>query len=179
MRLISKSARLACFFVLLLLCLAGCTKETAQEESVTSLTALQYELENQTIDFSDMWFYDQLEEKTNVHVDFEEVKDADWVTRTSLMFASNSYKDMILRGYLDTEEYGVSQGLIVPLDAYIEEYMPTCPWTVQAMPSPPPTAGATMSAICSPRTSIPTDISSSTAPGWTGWGWPCPPPLRN
>ncbi len=125
MRFISKSARLACFFVLLLLCLAGCTKETVQEESVTSLTALQYELENQTIDFSDMWFYDQLEEKTNVHVDFEEVKDADWVTRTSLMFASNSYKDMILRGYLDTEEYGVSQGVLVPLDAYIEEYMPT------------------------------------------------------
>ena len=110
MRRISKYARLVCLIALLLLCLAGCTKETAQEETVTSLTALQYELENQAIDFSDMWFYDQLEETTHVHVDFEEVKDADWVTRTSLMFASNSYKDMILRGYLDTEEYGVMAG---------------------------------------------------------------------
>jgi len=72
--------KIACVSVLmlLLLCLAGCTKEETQEPSVISLTALQYELENQTIDFSNMWFYDQLEEKTGVHVDFEDVKDVDW-----------------------------------------------------------------------------------------------------
>ena len=124
MRHFGKAICLTGLFVLLLLCLAGCTKEEAQQESTVSLTALQYELENQTIDFSDMWFYDQLEQKTGVHVDMEEVKDADWKNRISLMFASSSYKDMILRGSLDTEEYGVSQGLLVPLDEYLEQYMP-------------------------------------------------------
>ena len=109
---------LSCFF------LAGCAKQEAPQSSVVSLTALQYELENQTIDFSDMWFYDQLEEKTNVHVDFEDVKDADWSTRISLMFASRNYKDMLLRGSLDTEEYGVSQHLLVPLEDYLAEHMP-------------------------------------------------------
>lgn len=104
--------------------LAGCAPQQAPEEAPVSLTALQYELENQTIDFSDMWFYNQLEEKTNVHVDFVDVKDADWTTRISLMFASRNYKDMILRGSLDTEEYGVSQHLLVPLDEYLEEHMP-------------------------------------------------------
>lgn len=124
MHRLCKCARLVLPLALLLLCLAGCTKEETQEESVVSLTALQYELENQTIDFSDMWFYDQLEASTHVHVDFEDVKDADWKTRISLMFASNSYKDMILRGSLDTEEYGVTQGLLVPLDDYLEAHMP-------------------------------------------------------
>ena len=91
---------------------------------MVSLSALQYELESQTIDFADLWFYRQLEEKTGIHVDFDEVKDADWHTCVSLMFSSGSYKDMILRGSLDTEEYGVSQGLLVPLDEYLEEHMP-------------------------------------------------------
>lgn len=124
MRRFCQFVRLTSLFVLLLLCLAGCTKEDTQEEPTVSLTALQYELENQSINFSSMWFYDQLEEITNVHVDFEDVKDVDWKTRISLMFASNSYKDMILRGSLDTEEYGVTQGLLVPLDEYLEEHMP-------------------------------------------------------
>jgi len=110
--------------VLLLLCLAGCTKEVKQGQDVISLTALQYELESQTIDFSDLWFFQQLEKTTGVHVAFDEVKDADWTTRLSLMFASGNYKDMILRGSLDTEEYGVSQGLLVPLDDYLAEHMP-------------------------------------------------------
>ena len=124
MRRLCKAVRLLSLFVLLLLCLAGCTKEDTQEETPVSLTALQYELENQTIDFSSMWFFDQLENKTGVHVDFEDVKDVDWKTRISLMFASNSYKDLILRGSLDTEEYGVTQGLLIPLDEYLEEHMP-------------------------------------------------------
>ena len=62
--------------VLLLCCLllASCAPQKAQENTPVTLTALQYELENQVINFSDMWFYDQLEEETNVHVDFVDVK---------------------------------------------------------------------------------------------------------
>ena len=41
------------------------------------------------------------------------------------MFASENYSDMILRGEMDIEEYGVMQKLLVPLDDYLEEYMPT------------------------------------------------------
>lgn len=106
-----------------LLCVS-CGDTVAQTEETVQLTALQYELENQAIDFNNMWFYQQLEENTGVHVDFEEVKDADWATRVSLMFASGNYRDMILRGSLDTEEYGVTQGLVLPLEDYLETYMP-------------------------------------------------------
>ena len=124
MRCYGKYACIAVLLVLLLLCLAGCTKEVKQEQETVTLSALQYEVESQIIDFSDLWFFHQLEEKTGVHVDFEEVKDAHWKTRLGLMFASGSYKDMILRGSLDTEEYGVNRGLLVPLDAYLERCMP-------------------------------------------------------
>lgn len=107
-----------------LMCLSGCQKAQEPQPQKVELSAIQYELENQTIDFSNMWYYDQLEEETGVHVDFEEVKENNWKTRLSLMFASSNFHDLILRGKLDTEEYGVTQKLLVPLDGYLEQHMP-------------------------------------------------------
>ena len=93
-----------------------------------TLTAFQFELDNQAIDFSDLWFFEELEKKTNIHVEFEEIKENDWSAKLNLMFASESYSDLILRGTVDIEEYvedyGVIQKLIVPLDDYLPEYMP-------------------------------------------------------
>ncbi len=109
-----------------LLC-GACGAQTAEKQAAEEpirLTALQYELENQHIDFSNMWFFQELEKKTGVSVDFEEVKDAEWTTRVSLMFSSGNLRDMILRGSLDTEDYGVSQGLLLPLDTYLDACMP-------------------------------------------------------
>ncbi len=94
------------------------------EEKIT-LRAFQYELENQQMDFENLWFFQQLEEKTNIHVEFECVKDGDWRTQLNLMFVSGEYPDMILRpSFMDVEEYGVTQGILLPLDDLIEEYMP-------------------------------------------------------
>lgn len=89
-----------------------------------SLTAMQFELDNQAIDFGNLWFYQQLEEKTNIHIEFDEVKQADWETKLNLMFASGSYRDLILRGSLDVEEYGVGQHLVLALDEYLQKDMP-------------------------------------------------------
>lgn len=119
-----KLATLALLLLLLPL-LCSCDDASAPEAEAVSLTALQYEVENQAIDFNDMWFYQQLEEKTGVHVDFDVVKDSDWTNRVSLMFASGRYHDMILRGSLDVEDYGVTQQVILPLDDYLESCMPT------------------------------------------------------
>ena len=111
--------------LLLLLTLSGCGDSIAPETEKVSLTALQYELENQTLDFENMWFFQQIEEQTGVHVDFDVVKHSDWTNRVNLMFASGRYHDLILRGSLDVEDYGVTQHVILPLDDYLEEYMPT------------------------------------------------------
>ena len=52
------------------------------------------------------------------------MKDADWQTRVNLTFASMDLPDVILTGNVDIEEYGVSQGLLVPLEDLIPQYMP-------------------------------------------------------
>ena len=120
-----KNAFFLLLLLLLLLTLSGCGDSIAPETEKVSLTALQYELENQTLDFDNMWFFQQIEEQTGVHVDFDVVKLSDWTNRVNLMFASGRYHDLILRGSLDVEDYGVTQHVILPLDDYLEEYMPT------------------------------------------------------
>ena len=111
--------------VSLLLALMMLLSGAALAEEKVNLTAFQYTLDNQNVAFNELWFFEQLEEKTGVHVDFQIVKDADWSTQLNLMFASGEYTDMILRNPVDVEEYGVTQGLLMPLDEYLtEEIMP-------------------------------------------------------
>ena len=120
-----KNAFFLLLLLLLLLTLSGCGDSIAPETEKVSLTALQYELENQTLDFDNMWFFQQIEAQTGVHVTIDVVKHSDWTNRVNLMFASGRYHDLILRGSLDVEDYGVTQHVILPLDDYLEEYMPT------------------------------------------------------
>ncbi len=109
----------------LILSLAMLLSLTSALAEGTSLTAFQYELENQNYDFNNMWFFQELEAKTGIHVDFQEVKDANWQTQLNLMFNSGELPDMIIRGTVDIEDYGVSQQLLLPLDEYLtEEIMP-------------------------------------------------------
>ena len=102
------------------------TMAVATAEEKVNLTAFQYALENQNTDFNNMWYFDQIEEQTGVHVDFRMIKDADWSTQLSLMFSTpDNMEDLILRNPVDVEDYGVSQGLLLPLDQYLtEEIMP-------------------------------------------------------
>jgi putative aldouronate transport system substrate-binding protein len=94
------------------------------DETIT-LKAFEYVLDNQSIDFPSLWYYDELEKETNIHIEWEQAKQADWDAKINLMFASGDYPDMILRGgAIDLEEYGVSQGILIPLDGYIEANMP-------------------------------------------------------
>lgn len=77
--------------VVMVLSLCG----AAMAEEKVNLTAFQYSLENQNVDFNNLWFFQELEAKTGIHVDFQTVKDADWSTQLNLMFASGEYTDMI------------------------------------------------------------------------------------
>lgn len=93
-------------------------------EKIT-LKAFQWELDNQQIDYANLWFYQELEKKTGIHVEFQEIKGADWTTQLNLMFVSGSYADVIIRpASMDVEEYGVAQKILLPLDDLIPKYMP-------------------------------------------------------
>ena len=114
--------RLVCVPAFVILLLSGCARESGKEtpSPSASLTALQYEIDNIAVDFSSMWYYRQIEQQTGVHVDFTEIKDSEWSSSVSLAFARGKMPDMILRGSLDVEEYGVTQHLLVPLDEYMD-----------------------------------------------------------
>ena len=116
------AALLAGCAVLLTGC-AGKPAEQAEPKKPVQLTALQYEIENMAVDFDSLWFYQRLEEQTGVHVDFSDVKDSEWTSSVALTFARGNMPDLILRGSLDVEEYGVSRHLLVPLEEYIEKGM--------------------------------------------------------
>ena len=113
--------RLVCIPALMVLLLSGCARETGKEapSPSVSLTALQYEIDNIAVDFNRLWYFQQIEQQTGIHVEFTEIKDSEWSSSVSLAFARGKKPDMILRGSLDVEEYGVKQHLLVPLDEYM------------------------------------------------------------
>ena len=113
--------QLAGLLISAVLLLSGCSRDSGKEMSrpSASLTALQYEIDNIAVDFNRLWFFRQIEQQTGVHVDFTEIKDSEWSSSVSLAFAKGKMPDMILRGSLDVEEYGVTRHLLVPLDEYM------------------------------------------------------------
>lgn len=74
----------------------------------------------------DMPMIQELESITGIHVEWEIIKGADWETKLNLMFASGDYPDIILsaNSIVDDEEFGVTQGLLIPVDELTERYMP-------------------------------------------------------
>lgn len=113
--------------VSLLLALMMLLGGVAVAEEKVQLTALQWALDNQSAtDFNDMWYFQQIEEKTGVDVEFRMIGDDVWSTQLHLMFSTpKEMEDLIIRGSVDVEEYGVTQGLLLPLDEYLtEEIMP-------------------------------------------------------
>ncbi len=79
------------------------------------------------IDINEMPAVQRLEEETGINIEWEVIKSADWETKLNLMFASGDYPDIIIANTVnvDYEEYGVTQGLLIPLnDDLTSQYMP-------------------------------------------------------
>jgi putative aldouronate transport system substrate-binding protein len=93
-------------------------------DKLTNLKVLQYVLDNQQVDFPNLWFYTELEKRTGVHVEWDLVKGADWNTQVNLRFAAMDLPELIRTNGADVEEYGVNQKLLVPLDDYLKDNMP-------------------------------------------------------
>ena len=80
------------------------------------------------LNFAEMPYYNDPEigitAQTGVHANFNQVKGGDWSTKLNLMLASGEYPDIIQRGDINLEMYGVDQEILLPLDEYIDQYMP-------------------------------------------------------
>ncbi|MDY4139662.1 MAG: extracellular solute-binding protein [Eubacteriales bacterium] len=80
------------------------------------------------LNFAEMPYYNDpntgITAQTGVHANFNQVKGSDWSTKLNLMLAAGEYPDIIQRGEINLEMYGVDQEILLPLDEYIDQYMP-------------------------------------------------------
>ncbi|WP_168735614.1 extracellular solute-binding protein [Cohnella fermenti] len=73
-----------------------------------------------------MYFFQEMEKKTNIHFEFDTPARESYKERKNLAFASGEYPDLFFGGQLDTADeinYG-QQGILIPLEDLIEEYAP-------------------------------------------------------
>jgi putative aldouronate transport system substrate-binding protein len=90
-----------------------------------NLTVMQQRLDNQQVDFANLWYYKELERETGVRVNWQVVTEANWTTQVNLRFASLDLPDLFRTGTVDVEEYGVAQRLLVPIsDNNLQANMP-------------------------------------------------------
>lgn len=79
-------------------------------------------------DFNKMQVFKDLEAKTNIKVNFEQVPPNAWGERKNLALASQNMPDVIIGGIggmSDSEVIKYSnQGILVPINSYIDEYAP-------------------------------------------------------
>jgi len=98
--------------------------DTISTEPIT-LKVMQWELDNQTMDFENLWYYKQMEAYTNVTIEWEVVKESEWNERMNTMYLAglSGLPDIIIRpnDSLNIEEYGVTQGYFIALDDHMNE----------------------------------------------------------
>lgn len=80
-----------------------------------------------TTDWNDNEFYQEMERRTGVHLEFEMVSSADYQTNFNLMIASGNLADMIYVGasyYAEGVDAAIDDGYFLDLTDLVDEYMP-------------------------------------------------------
>ena len=87
-------------------------------------------------DFNDQPLVQELESKTNVHVEWDTIVETDYLEKRNLLLASGSLPDFFFSGrFSDSELVRYSkEGTIVPLDDLIEKHMPNLKGILDARP---------------------------------------------
>lgn len=69
----------------------------------------------------------KLEEQVGVDIVWEIIDQSEWGTKFQLIMASGDYPDVIMSrmGKVDIASYGVDQGILVPVEDLVANYMPT------------------------------------------------------
>lgn len=126
--------------------LAGCggqesTEQAAAQKDLSYFNETGYPIVNEPIelnvmvavgpmsgDFNEMPVFKDLEEKTGIKINFEQVSPTAWAERKNLALASQDMPDIIIGGIGGMSDSEVnkysSQGIIVELNDYIDKYAP-------------------------------------------------------
>jgi len=102
------------------------TEGTTEEEDVTIKVLLCLTDAYQLADIDTIEAIQRIDEAVGVKTEWEIVRKGAWDTHITTMMASGKYPDLIIsrNGAVDREEYGVDQGILIPLDELIAEHMP-------------------------------------------------------
>ena len=79
-----------------------------------------------TTDYNDNEFYQEMERRTGVHLNFEMVSSADYQTNFNLMIASGTLPDLICYGasyYAEGVDAAIDDGYFMDLTDKVDEYM--------------------------------------------------------
>lgn len=82
-------------------------------------------------DFETNDFTKFLEKKTGIHIDFQTGSPEEWEDKLNMTLQGDDYPDIIFGTMVNTEKYGVGEGIFIPLDKYINEK--NCPNYIKAM----------------------------------------------
>ncbi len=99
----------------------------ADGESLTYFISLDANASIVVDDYNDNKFFQALEEKTGVHIDWMMNSASDFVTNFNLMIASNQIPDMVYgvaNYYSDGLDASIDDGYFLDLTDKIDEYMP-------------------------------------------------------
>jgi len=117
------------------------TSQTPVVEEIPNFNPEGYPIVNEPITLKVMWcisdsldlmpfeelqLIQEMEATTGINLEAEIIKAADFSTKLNLAFTAGDYPDIIIcsQGGVDYEEYGVNQGILIPLDELIEKYLP-------------------------------------------------------
>lgn len=123
--------------------LVGCKsgeKEAAKTTVSTSFNKTGYPISKEKVNlkmaasrrsdiknFNEIKFFKDIEEKTNVHVEWNSIQDEAWKEKLGLMFASNDLPDAFYGNWaltdIDILKYS-QQGQLIPLEKLINDYAP-------------------------------------------------------
>ena len=124
---------------------------------------------NMKTDYNENEFFQEMERRTGVHIDFQMVAAADRQTNFNLMIASNQLTDLMYAGasyYSQGLDAAIDDGYFLDLTDKVDEYMPhyqasafLTP-TTKSLPRRTPAAWAPSMSCASPNRGL-------------GWGWRC------
>lgn len=84
--------------------------------------------------FNEMEFFKELEEQSNIHIEWELIESQDFEQKKNLILASGDYPDAFFRGITLTDlNTHVPQGVFIPISDYLE-YMPNLNAVFDARP---------------------------------------------
>ena len=89
-----------------------------------------------TVDLNqDMYFFKEMEKRTNVNFEFEKLSPDQWNERKNLMFAANELPDVLIGSLSNSDIITYSRAnQLVPLNDLVDKYMPDYTATLERFP---------------------------------------------